>query len=482
MMDATLGGWSRRKWIMWCVAVIMGVVVAVVSVIAPVVLVGLVGAGLLTLAASRVRGLTIAQGLIMAITLQNLAVPLLFRFHLVRPLDATFLLAANDAVVSLAWLAYLASMIRNHRRPMTWELFGLGLLALVAVYFFFPDGASLFQKVNQARQIVTPYLYLIGGFILLQTDRSQHPEQDDPFPRVLRAYIGWSLMSLVLGYLFTYVGGVRFWQILRIGYYWVVVKHVTILSIDMVTGLPGNFIRAVGTSHDALRYISTWGDPLATGYALFPVALILFYLWKRRWRYAPWWLALTVIAIILTDTRAAVVGLIIGGLYLARKREWSLAYPLGFLAVGLLVLVLMNAHTLLATFAGSGGSTRGHLTALVTDLGILPHVLGFGLGVTTASSPQLTGMGGENTLFQLYSQVGLVGGVLFYSFLAAVLVQLTSCGRDRLRWYLIGGILGYLATSVVSTNIMTDTSTGAFWLLVGSYLATEVGSAPNSIG
>lgn len=479
-MDTVLGRWSSRAWTVWFAAVIIGGLVAVMGALAPVVLFGIVGSGVLTLAVSRIRGVTIAQGIIIAITLQNVVVPLLFRLGLVGSLDATFLLAVNDAGVSVAWLGYVVWGTRRHRRLMVWEWIGLALLVLVAAYFPLSDGASLFQKVDQARQILTPYLYVTAGFILLHTDRANPPEPDTRFSRVLRGYIGWSVAGVILGYLFTYMGGVRFWQALHIGYYWIVVKHVTFLSIDSATGLPGNFIRAVGTTHDALRYIGPWGDPLATGYALFPVALMLFYVWKHKQPRTAWWLALTVVAIVLTDTRAAVVALVVGAVYLAWRRELRLVYPLAFLAIGLLLLVLTHAHTLLATYGGSGGSTQGHLNALVSDVGIIPRILGVGLGVTT-TSPQLIGMGGENTLFQLYSQTGLVSGVLFYGFLAAVVVELTRYCRSSVRWYLIGAVLGYVATSVVSTNIMTDTSTGAFWLLVGAYIAAEVVDAPNGI-
>jgi len=256
-----------------------------------------------------------------------------------------------------------------------------------------------------------------------------------------------------------------------------------------LSGLPENFVYNTGDERPLRRLVSTFLSPLATSYLLV-VALLVAAAWLCRDRLRGWMLAVW----------AAIVALLFAGLLWTHSRSSYLALALGLVvfafalrpAPGARRLALVGAAfaTIVVgalfvrayphvgprtTFtpaeleiqrenARKGGaavsgltdaSTESHWESLRAGVKtVLRHPQGFGLGNagSTASRTDVDVRAGESTYTELGVDTGLIGGLVFLAWSAALLW--------RIRWAPL--VLAVFA-AVLALGLQTDVI-GVPWL------------------
>ncbi|HEU4807384.1 MAG TPA: O-antigen ligase family protein [Homoserinimonas sp.] len=208
----------------------------------------------------------------------------------------------------------------------------------------------------------------------------------------------------------------------------------------------GGFARPVSTATHPLEYALVLS-------MLFPVALSLAFYDKKRpflWRWTP--PALIALALMLSSSRSAYVGLIAGLVVLfpllTRRARWGLAAgTVGMLGVGYLLAprVITNLRYLFLT-VGSDDSAASRTASyeLVADLVSRSPIVGRGFGTFL---PQYRIL--DNQILQLLIEVGILGLSAFILLLATAVIC-AIVGRHRFSDPLMRGIGAGLAASVVA--------------------------------
>lgn len=204
-----------------------------------------------------------------------------------------------------------------------------------------------------------------------------------------------------------------------------------------LSGLPENFVYNTGNEQDLLRrLVSTFLSPLGTAY-LCVVALLL----APRTRIAIPFAALAAAGLLWTHTRAALLALAVGFLFLAavQRRAWPLGAAAATLVVGFafvkafphigpkttftpaeLVVQRANAHRTTpsngnATSAAEP-STQSHVNSLRDGIRtVVHHPQGYGLGNAgeVASRNGVRLRAGESNYTEIGAETGLLGALLF---------------------------------------------------------------------
>lgn len=253
------------------------------------------------------------------------------------------------------------------------------------------------------------------------------------------------------------------------------------ITYQCLSYLPENWILNTDEDSPVRRLVSTFLSPLATSYA-FVVVLLLLVCAKRR----PWTLAASVVAyvgLLWTDTRAALLALVVGLLVLAWLRRSTM---LVLLAAGSLVvssasvavfpsigpttdytaeeLVCLREN---AARAGDGtddpfdpgeSSTSSHLRALRDGIEtVARHPWGYGLGNAgvSASRTDVDVKAGESSYTELGVDAGALGMAAFVGWLAAVGLAL----RRRSPW--LTASIAVFAVLGLQTDVI-----GVHWLSV----------------
>ncbi len=420
----------------------------------------------------RVALVVLAVGL----ALHNLAMALLWQAG-VRGGALDVAAAWKVALLVVAVLAAVAAAAAAGTLPgLLWaDRLALAYGALVALYWLLPqswlDGnATSRGELYALRHHLLPLgAYALGRLLVL--DRAW-------WRRILLTLVvvgcglaAWGLVDVYLVPLQWWrASGVPDWFSDQLG-----------LAYRCLTGLPENWILNTDEESPVRRLVSTFLSPLATGYTLVIVCLLLAAVRPRRWTVAAG--ALAYAGLLWTHTRAAFVALPVGLLVLALLRRSPV---LGGLAVGSVVLSLVfvavfptigpttsyTASELLClrANAASGGvasndpfsagesSTSSHLTALRDGIRtVARHPWGYGLGNSGVSASR-TGVevkAGEST----YTELGVDAGVLGLAAFAGWLVALFVALRRRSPW------LAASVAAVAVLGLQTDVI-GIHWLSV----------------
>ncbi len=248
-----------------------------------------------------------------------------------------------------------------------------------------------------------------------------------------------------------------------------------------LSGLPENWVLNTGDEQHPLRRLtSIFLSPLATGYMLVVVLLLLLAVRRPRgWQVAC--LAICAVGLLFTHTRAALVGLAAGILVLAflQRRLVLVALAVAVIVVGvgfvrvfphigpetsytpaeLVVLRQQAAHNPGGDsdpLSPGEASTASHLRNLRDGIKVvLRHPQGFGLGNAgvTAFRTGVRPEAGESTYTELGVEAGLLGMLLFLGWNIALVLQL---GRRE------AGLAATLV-AVLVLGLQTDVI-GVHWL------------------
>lgn len=253
------------------------------------------------------------------------------------------------------------------------------------------------------------------------------------------------------------------------------------ITYQCLSYLPENWILNTDEESPVRRLVSTFLSPLATSYALV-VVLLLLVCARRRW----WTLAASVVSyvgLLWTDTRAALLALVVGLLVLAWLRRST---TLVLLAAGSLVvssvsvalfpslgpttdytageLACLRENAARAgdatddPFDPGESSTASHLRALRDGIEtVARHPWGYGLGNAgvSASRTEVDVKAGESSYTELGVDAGVLGLAAFVGWLAAVGLAL----RRRSPW--LTASVAVFAVLGLQTDVI-----GVHWLSV----------------
>jgi hypothetical protein len=413
--------------------------------------------------------------LAVGLALHNLAMALLWQAG-VRNTALDVAAAWKEAVLVVAFVAAVAA-VGSVPRLFWADRLALAYGALVVLYWLLPqswlDGdATAKGELYALRHHLLPVgAYVLGRLVTL--DRTW-------WRRILLTLVvvgcglaAWGLIDVYLVPLQWWRdSGVPDWFSQQLG-----------LAYRCLSGLPENWILNTSEETPVRRLVSTFLSPLATGYTLVIVCLLLAAVRPRRWTIAAG--ALAYAGLLWTHTRAALIALPVGLLVLAALRRSaplvglaaasvvaSLVFVAVFPTIGpstsyttaeLMCLRQNAAQQGVASddpFSAGESSTSSHLTALRDGIRtVARHPWGFGLGNSGVSASRTIGSenvkAGESTYTELGVDTGVLGLVAFVGWLVALFLGL----RGRSPW---------LASSVAAIAVLglqTDVI-GIHWLSV----------------
>ncbi len=431
--------------------------------------------------------------LIVGLALHNLAMALLWDAGM-RDTALDVAAAWKDALLLVALAAALAAA--GSLPALGWaDRLALAYGAIVVGYWILPqswlDGdATARGELYALRHHLLPLAaYALGRVVPL--DRTWWRRLGLTLVGVGCALAVWGLLDVYLVPLETWRdSGVPGWFREQLG-----------LAYDCLSGLPENWILNTDEESPVRRLVSTFLSPLAAGYTLVVVALLLAAARPRRWTVAAG--VVVSAGLLWTHTRAAFLALAAGLVVLALlRRSWAyavlaggtLVVSLGFVAVFPSIgpqttytateLLCLRANAEEEGGAGGGAldpgesSTRSHWRALREGVRtVAEHPWGFGLGNAGVSASR-TGAevkAGEST----YTELGVDAGVLGLAAFLGWLVALGLALRRRSPW------LTASLVAVAVLGLQTDVI-GIHWLsvvvfaLAGAALRSPSGEHPES--
>ena len=383
-------------------------------------------------------------------------------------------------VVALSRVAF--DVLRTRRlpfRPVLPDALALAFAAIVVLYALIPQSALDGEATHKAIAYALRHdLTGVGAYFL---GRAVVPRLRDVRWLVLAvaaAVAAWGLIDV-------YAIHLDWWRHNgTVGYF----KNQ--LGYDYgrgLSGLPDNFVYNNGNEHELTRrLVSTFLSPLGSAY-LCAVALLL----APRRRLATPLAALVAAWLLLTHTRAAILGLGVGFAILAAvsRRTWPLAAAVATLAIGFAFLTIFSDIGPRARFtpqelavqrahAHATGPTRlepsaeSHWKTLRAGIStVVHHPQGYGLGNAgeVAFREGVPLRAGESNYTELGVETGLLGALLFIAWNLALLVSLARSRRAA---------LAAMVAAVLFVAIQTD-AYGIPWLaycvwwLAGSGLRRE---------
>lgn len=411
--------------------------------------------------------------LVVGLALHNVVMALLWDAGVRgRALDAA---AAWKELLLLAAVLAAAAAVRSLPTLFWADRLALVYGVLVVVYWALPEAWLGGESTARGElYALRHHLLPLGGYALgrlLDLDRRWWRGLGLACVGVAAALAAWGLVDVYLVPLSWWRdSGVPGWFSEQLG-----------LDYRCLSGLPENWILNTDEASPARRLVSTFLSPLATGYVLVVVLLLLV---AARTR--PWTVALGLVAsagLLWTHTRAAFLALAAGLLVLAwLRRSWlpaalaagsvvvSAAFVAAFPAIGPETTYSSSELACLREqaavqgvdsndpFSAGESSTASHLRALRDGLEtVARHPWGYGLGNAGVSASR-TGVdvkAGESTYTELGVDLGLGGLVAF----AAWLVALALALRRRSAW------LTAAVAAVAALGLQTDVI-GIHWLAV----------------
>jgi hypothetical protein len=381
------------------------------------------------------------------------------------------------------------------------DLLMIALTAVVLVYFLVPASvlhgqASFSQRVLGLRVLILiPLLYLFGRV----------------FPARQRSDLAW-VAGLLLGSaaLVGVFGTIELWFIpTRRWLDWGVNGLSAWLGFTYhgPAGLPENFFQTTAEGYLLRRLVSTYVSPLGaayTGLLIVPIGVVLLFT-RRALPRLPWWFAavmldLLLLGIFFSVTRLALAALVgeFALLYILLRRRSLILHTL--LVAGAVLFMIYGfprfgplldrslqpvAHRGSVHIASSSDpSAREHLAQLINDLDFVRHhPLGAGLGSSIHRFGPTSGTG-ESAVFDVFGDVGAVGGLLY------IVIYLAGMGFAGRAFYrvrtdplqaalpltaLVGGLA--LVPITLTSDVWSDFSvTFLFWWAVGYSVTLAAGT------
>lgn len=376
----------------------------------------------------------------------------------------------------LLGLAIVVAAVRaartEHRRLGAIEFLGLSYVVLVAAYALFP---TLFAADAPTDSSVRSLAFRSSAsFVLLMLACAHAPFASRGRELADRALRGTAMV----------VSGFAIWEFVAGDSWnnWVVhtleVTRYQILVLKSPVFNPAD-VRVVVElgGREFVRVSSVMGSPLALGqYLLIPFALALERAMRGRTRAATAQAGLIGTAILLTQTRSALLAAAIIILLVMRRApgRTSVAqsrFVLLLVGVGLAATPFILSAGLLDRFTGDQGSTAAHREGFFRGVGVVAGApLGRGLGTSAGVGQRFdTAVSvSENYYLQVASEVGLIGGTLFIALVVSTNRDLRR-SRDATGDTVVAAVRsGFLGISVAAALLHAYTNQTVAWTAFGA--------------
>jgi hypothetical protein len=377
--------------------------------------------------------------LIIGLPLQSLAPAYLYKMGLpgpiVRPLGSW-----KEAVALGVVVAGIRGFRSVRRKADALDLVGLAFVVIVAAYAFFPDFfAPGAPTGSNARSLA---FRSTAGLVLLLLG-ARHARLPEGFvDRAARVVLGVGVVVAAIAvYEFTFSSSWNTFVVDRIGF------PTYQLEVLQLTPFDTEDIRVYGHlgGREFVRVGSTLLSPLDLGfYLLLPFAVAIERTVRSGLRsYSGAALGLIGAALILTQTRAALIGAVIVAFVAFRPaagRDWSRRIQFSFvLAVGLLIAVPAATATGLServTTATSGDeeSAVDHWESFWQGINVVrSEPLGLGLGTSAGAGQRFQStilVIPENNYLQVGVEVGVIGMTAFIVLTVLMLRRLRRAQLD----------------------------------------------------
>jgi hypothetical protein len=362
-------------------------------------------------------------------------------------------------VVALIYFVLPGSLLQSHA-TLTQRALGLRVLLLIPVLYLFgrifpPRGRS---DLTWVATLIVGAAGLVGLFGMIELWLVPTAQ-----------WLGWGVNQLSAWLGFTYHGP---------------------------SGLPENFFQTTAEGILLRRMVSTYVSPLAiayTGLLVVPLGIALLVDRHPRLRqFAAVALGLTVLGILFSVTRLALAVLVaeLALLYVLWRRRWLIPATL-LMAVAVVLMIyqyprigplvdrnlvaIASRPTGMHIASQSDPSAREHLQQLIQDLDFVRHhPLGAGIGSSVHRYGTTAGTG-ESAVFDVFGEIGVVGGVLYVViYLAGIVYGLRGFFRRRDHPLVsalaltaaVGGLV--LIPITLTSDVWSDFSvTFLFWWAVG---------------
>ena len=368
-------------------------------------------------------------------------------------------------------------LLRQVWSGLNWtDRFALGFLGLTAVYFAIAVAThreSLDGVLVYARRFASlPLLYLTGRMLL----RQRHQ-----FGLTLRFVVAVAVVVSAFGLVERLLLGPTFWTN---------VVHVQDLQSTLISsgfgsdrthfvgGVPDNWLSYV-SGKAFPRLVSTFMEPTTLSMFLALALLIGVFLLRGRGRssFLTWAIACMVIGVAtaLTMGKGGLMIFAIGSVMVitraTRKTVLIVGVPIALLVAGVIVA---------AEVLPVGDNIKLHLAGLTSGvLQLVTHPLGAGLGSTGFWAVGTNGaglIGRDSSIGSIASQVGLLGAILFCTWLAALTLTLLPRTREVTPDTRLAGVFGGAIAGLAVVAVLSDSATGllasAFYVLLGGWLVS----------
>lgn len=391
--------------------------------------------------------------------LEGLYLPLLFRLGAGSTVVSALLYLKYAIALGLC-LLFGISVVTQRIRLQTFELLGL----MSAVLLGTVSVTHLLRQDSGAASAYTVYIFPIIVYFAGRALRLSEA--------MIRHVLVWitRLWVLVAAYavIDVFVFGPQLWRdFLQQGTYLIEIKNYT---GGIIGGLIGNFYfdpwglalrRAVGTQ----------GDPLAFAYAaVVPLAALMF-LPKSFGRFRPLFIAIGLLALLLSLTRAIMLSLlmvlVIRWVFKRSFAAWAL-----FGAFGASIFVLLYGDSLRTMLVEALGRVDSSTSSHFESFGRLLEVPWFHFIVGNAwiSGDPLHSI--EASFFEIVVNFGILTTTLLYAFIFRMLWRLNRSHGAVGKALAVTGTVGVVTSFVFSQSFFSFTGFGLFWLLAGAVVSS----------
>ena len=428
---------------------------------------------------------------VIGLAVHNFAMALLYDAG-VRGASLTAIAAWKELLLAVALASVGLAAARDRGLPFTAgavDLLALAFGVAVVLYAVLPQSllggdAGASGIAQGARYALTP----VAAYVLGRSLRLRAGELE----RLIRTAVVTAVTVAAFGVVEVYAVSLDWWRGSGApGWF----RDQLDLRSRGLSGLPENFVYNPGDERPLRRLVSTFLSPLATSYMLV-VGLLLLAVWPRR--RTPWLLgpaALLFVALLLTHTRAALLGLGAGLLVLAvlLRRWWpalaaaaAIAVSAAFLAVYTDVgpetrftraeLRYQRAQAQRSGDADHGAlspgepSARSHWRNLRDGVEtVARHPQGYGLGNagTPARRSDTPLLAGESTYTELGVETGILGALLFLAWNAVLFVALARRPRSAVAAGLAAAIAAVLLIAVQTDVLAVPWLDYCLWAFAG---------------
>lgn len=350
-------------------------------------------------------------------------------------------------------------------RFINWTAFAY--IFLIIVYFLLPNGIPLFAKSVSGRQLITPaVLYLFGCYVKARKEK------------IMPYYLRIAAVVVVFGLIETFLLGDRFWVNLGIQRY-MDDKGMATWAYGS-NGLPGNFYSYDFVDTGLRRMVSFIADPTLLGqFLVLPVLYSILAKGRFKNKKSQWmYILLLSTGMLMTLSKGALVSAAIGVLaYLLLKKDrfsQLVGMAMSYIVVFFVVIILANYQKFSSLPAHLNGFISNLLTVIKSPFGLGLGKSGNFASLYNANADSANTSAGESFIGAMLGQIGIIGTLLFFVFIAAVIVALVKryrLGKNGDFLILASALAGTVAASFLSESAISFISAGLIFAITGIYLS-----------